>query len=422
MVRLKGGDPFIFGRGAEEAEALHKAGVDFEVVPGVTAGVGVPAYAGLAVTHRDFASAAAFVSGHGTKAAERLDWQALAKFPGTLVVYMGVRKLRNHCDELIRHGKEPTTPAAVVENGALPSQRTIVGELASIANLAEAANLVAPALLVVGEIVRKRPELGWFERLPLFGQTIMITRPRAESETSASLLERLGAEVVVAPMVEIKPLEDFSELDEMIHRIQTFKWIVFTSANGVRFFIERLEQIGLDLRILGGSKLAAIGPGTSAELARCRLKADLTPPLFRSEEFAEALAPAVAGQRVLLARADRGRTLLKDELSKHAQVEQIAVYRNCDTSDFPIGVLERLESGSIQWITLTSSAIARNLIGLLPSDIRSKLSQTVKLASLSPVTTATVRQLGWDVAAEADVYTWDGLAQALVAAVRTQKA
>ena len=267
----------------------------------------------------------------------------------------------------------------------------------------------------MGAVVARRPALSWFEELPLFGQRIVVTRPGDEADRSAADLEALGAEVLIAPTVEILPPLDYAPIDRAIAALDTFNWLVFTSANGVRSFLDRLEVLGRDLRALGSVQLAAIGPATAEALARFHLKADLVPDSYRSEALAEALAPRVAGGRVLLARADRGRTVLLDELRPFAHVEQIAVYRNADAAALPPAVLDRLIAGSVDWITLTSSgrvhrAAPRPLArrGAAPGS-----AAKVRLASLSPVTSATAARLGWPIAAEAEVYTWPGLVRAI---------
>jgi uroporphyrinogen III methyltransferase/synthase len=422
VVRLKGGDPFVFGRGAEEAEHLRSHGVPFRVVPGVTAALGATSYAGIPVTHRADASAVAFVTGHDDPdSSPRLDWPSLARFPGTLVVYMGVTRLRSLCRALIRGGKSPETPAAMIQWGTLPHQRVVESTLADLPDRVEAAGIGPPALLVVGEVVARRGELAWFERLPLSGQRIVVTRPSDESERSAATLEALGAEVLLAPTVEILPIEDFGPLDNAIERLGSFDWLVFTSGNGVRNFLDRLEATGRDLRALGHLKLAAIGPATAESLAKYRLQADVVPESYRSEALASALLERVGGRRVLLARADRGRTILKDELERVAHVEQVAVYRNADAESLPTEVLERIEAGTVDWITLTSPAIAERFHGLLTDRARARIANgEVRLASLSPVTSAAVGRLGWSVGAEATVYTWDGLVEAIVEAVAQQ--
>jgi uroporphyrinogen III methyltransferase/synthase len=423
VVRLKGGDPLVFGRGGEEASCLQAAGVPFEILPGVTAGLGVTAYAGMPVTHRGAASAVAFVTGHGDPEAEpghsRLDWGALACFPGTLVVYMGVTHLAAICRTLMRLGKPGATPAAVIEAGTLASQRTQVGTLATIAQTALSAGTRPPAVLVVGSVVNLREELNWFEHLPLFGQRIVITRPREEACRAAAALEGLGAEVLLAPTVEVSRIDDPAPLDAALERLPDYDWLVFTSGNGVRFFVQRLEERGHDLRCLGHLKVAAIGPMTAEALAQVHLRADLVPDSYRSEALAEALGQVARGRKVLLARADRGRALLKDELGQVADVDQVAVYRNADVASLADDVIERILDGTLDWITLTSSAITERLHALLPEPARRRVGREVRLASLSPVTSATAARLGWSVDAEATAYTWDGLVQALVKRIAT---
>lgn len=417
VVRLKGGDPFVFGRGGEEAEHLRAEGIPFVVVPGVTAGVGVTAYAGIPVTHRDTSSAVAFVTGHNDpEADERLDWPALALFPGTLVVYMGVTRLAALCRVLTRHGKPPETPAALVQWGTLPRQRTVVATLADLPERVSEAGLGAPALLVVGGVVERRDSLAWFENRPLFGRRIVVTRPEEESDTSAALLEELGAEVIVAPTVVIRPIDDPGPLDRAIARLGEFDWLVFTSSNGVIHFLNRLESLGRDLRALGHVKIAAIGPATAETLAGYRLRADLVPSSYRSEALAEALIREASGSRILLARADRGRALLKEELGRVAHVEHVAVYQNADAESLPPGAAQRVDEGLVDWITLTSSAIAARFHALLSEPARENVGKSIRLASISPVTTEAARRLGWAVAAEAEEFTWAGLVAAIVRA------
>jgi uroporphyrinogen III methyltransferase/synthase len=434
VVRLKGGDPFIFGRGSEEAEHLARHKVPFQIVPGVTAGVGVTAYAGIPVTHRALSSAVAFVTGHsdpeagieqatslpGPAARLRPDWPALARFPGTLVVYMGVTYLGAICRTLIKEGKDGETPAAVIESGTRTTQRVVEGTLAEIADQARIRAVQPPALLVVGPVVERRSLISWFESLPLHGQRIVVTRPVEEAGRAAAALEALGAEVLLAPTVAIRPIADSEPLDAAIHRLATYDWLVFTSGNGVRFFLKRLFHLGRDVRALGHLRLAAIGPGTAQVLTEYHLRADLIPRSFRSESLSEALAGPAAGKRVLLARADRGRSLLKDELSTLAEVEQIPVYQNLDALALPEEVVQRIMAGSVDWITLTSSAIAARLHSLLPEPAKAQVREgrKVRLASLSPVTSETVSRLGWNVNAEASIHTWSGLVQAIVERVQ----
>jgi uroporphyrinogen III methyltransferase/synthase len=423
VVRLKGGDPFVFGRGAEEAEHLRACGVQFRVVPGVTAGVGVPAYAGIPITHRRVASAVAFATGHDEPQNEHSAsiWRALARFPGTLVIYMGAGRLKSIRDTLLAEGISPTTPAALVQQGAHPTQNVIEATLGELPEKAAEHAPALPGLIVIGDVVERREHLAWFERQPLFGQRILVTRPSDESERAARDLEALGAEVLLAPMIEIRPLDDFGPLDRALDHLLSFDWLVFTSQNGVRAFFRRLEERGQDLRAIGHLRFAAIGPATAFALHELRLRADVVPESFRSESLAQALGDRVRGSRILLARADRGRTILNEELAKVAQVEQVAVYRNVDAVCLPSEITDRIRDGSIDWITLTSSAVVARLHACLAENAQTALPENIKLASISPVTTEASARLGWPIAVEAKEFTWSGLISAIVTWIAHQR-
>jgi uroporphyrinogen III methyltransferase/synthase len=418
VVRLKGGDPFVFGRGGEEAEALRQAGVPFEVVPGVTAALGAAAYAGIPLTHRQYASAVAFVTGHEdpTKPDTALDWTALARFPGTLVFYMGMARLARIVAALLSHGKDASTPAAVVHWCTTGEQRTVEAPLVDLPTAVQTAGLAAPALVLVGSVVGLRGRLSWFERRPLVGKRVLVTRPRHQAGELVRRLELLGAVPLVLPAVEIGPPADWGPVDRAIDALSSYQWLVFTSANGVSAFLERLRVCGRDLRALGGIQLAAIGPGTAEALFGYHLEPDVVPVEYRSEALAEALRPRVAGQAILLARADRGREVLREQLERAAgRVEQVAVYRQADAVDSEAPVLDYLRRGEIDYVTLTSANIARALVRALDEVCRGRLeSGEVKLVSISPVTSAAVRELGLSVADEAEEYTVAGLVAALV--------
>jgi uroporphyrinogen III methyltransferase/synthase len=334
---------------------------------------------------------------------------------------MGVTHLGAICRTLLKEGKAGETPATVIESGTLPWQRVIEASLATIAEETQRQKVHPPALLVVGSVTERRSVMGWYESRPLHGQRIIVTRPHGEAQASAAALESLGAEVLLAPIVEILPVPDTGPLDAAIGRLASYDWLVFTSANGVRFFLDRLMTLGGDLRSLGHLRLATIGSGTAQALARYHLRADLVPESYRSEGLVEALSSRVSGARVLLARADRGRQLLKVELDKLADVDQIAVYQNKDAGSLPEPVVERIAEASIDWITLTSSAIAARLHALLPEPARKKVAQEIGIASLSPVTSETIRRLGWMPKVEASTYTWEGLVQALVSQVMARR-
>jgi uroporphyrinogen III methyltransferase/synthase len=400
VVRLKGGDPFVFGRGGEEAEALAAAGVPFEVVPGVSAGVAAPAYAGIPVTHRGAASAVAFVTGH-EEDETALDWEALARFPGTLVFYMGVRNLPLIGERLRAAGRDPGEPAAVVARGTFPDQRTVTGTLADIAERASGAGLPPPAITVVGPVAGLRETLAWLERRPLHGQVVAVTRARAQASELAARLRELGAVVLEAPAIRIEPrpveLPDLAALD----------LLCLTSPNGVRLFFAALEG---DARALAGARVAAIGPGTAAELERHGIRADFVPERFVAEGLLDAL-PDVRGSRVLVARAADARDVLPDGLRERgASVEVVALY---DT------VAERLSDDQRQamkgagYVTFTSSSTARFFF-----DGGGAVSDGTRVVSIGPVTSATLREHGIEPHVEAERHDIDGLVHAIVEDVR----
>lgn len=418
VVRLKGGDPCLFGRAGEEAQALRQAGIPFEIVPGVTAALGAASFAGIPLTHRNHASAVAFLTGHEDpdKPESALDWPALARFPGTLAVYMGMSRLDKVARSLIDGGKDPETPAAAVQHATTGQQHTIEAPLAELPAAARAAGLSAPAVILIGSVVSLRSDLHWFEKLPLFGKRVLVTRPRQQAGDLAERLVQLGAVPYVLPAVEIRPPADWHPVDHALQRLQDYQWLVFTSANGVTALLERLLARGGDLRRLGGVKLAAIGPKTAETLSRYHLKADLVPAKFQSEDLAARLLEQIRpGERVLLARADRGRELLREELSRHCRVEQVAVYSQVDAIRADDPVLDHVRRGEIDFITLTSSNIARALIAGLDATSRGRLEAgETRLVTISPVTSAEVRALGLQVAAEATVATTEGMIDALI--------
>ncbi len=416
IVRLKGGDPFIFGRGSEEAAALAAAGIPFEVVPGITAATAAAVYTGISLTHREHASAVAFITGHEDPSkSTTLDYKSLASFPGTLVFYMGLHRLNSIVQSLIDAGKPANTPACVVSRATQPLQRTVTGTLEDISTLASTAGLHAPSLVIIGDCVRLREQARWFESRPLFGQVIGITRPEEQADDAAIRAVELGALPVMLATIEISPPESWDSVDAMLPRLNEFDWIVFSSANGVRGLLNRLWETGLDTRTFGQARLAAIGPSTAAALEKYALRADLIPTEFRAEALAAVLRPHVSGQRVLWARASRGRDVLPTELvDAGATVEQLVVYQNRDVDQFPSAAVQQLERGELDWIALSSPSIARNLARLLSDQARSHLGTRTKLASISPVTTAAAQEAGLTITAEATEYTWEGLFQAMI--------
>ncbi|HEV3084657.1 MAG TPA: uroporphyrinogen-III C-methyltransferase [Gemmataceae bacterium] len=417
VVRLKGGDPLLFGRGAEEAETLREVGIPYEIVPGVTAALAAAAYAGIPLTHRQHASAVAFVTGHEDpdKPGNAVDWRALAHFPGTLVVYMGITRLPQIVQRLLDNGKDARTPAAAIHWGATGNQHTLSASLVDLTDRVREADLRSPAIVVIGPVAALRARLSWVEQRPLFGKRILVTRPRAQAGEMVHKLELLGAAAHALSVIEIREPADWSPVDEALQRIAQFHWLVFTSANGVHAFVRRLRQQGLDLRALGALKLAVIGPGTAEALRGYHLEADLVPPEFRSESLAAALAPAVRGKHVLLARADRGREVLREELKDVAEVEQVAVYSQIDVDFRDAPAFRALSEGEIDFITLTSSNIARAFLKGIDEQTRARIKAAqIQLVSISPVTSAAIREFDVPVATEATSYTTAGIVEALL--------
>lgn len=417
VVRLKGGDPFIFGRGGEEAQALRQAGIAYEIVPGVTSGLGAAAFAGIPLTHRLHASAVAFITGHeqGAKPGSILDWEALARFPGTLVVYMGMARLPTIVQALIEYGKDPQTPAAAIRQASTSQQQTIVAPLCDLPAAVRNADMQPPAIVVIGSSVSLRPHLAWFEQRPLFGRQILVTRPRHQAGELVKRLEALGATPLTLPAIEVREPADWTLVDRALADLPRYQWLVFTSANGVHALFRRLRHLGRDLRSLATVQLAAIGPATAAALREYHLEPDVIPSEYRSESLAAVLKERVVGQRVLLARADRGRDLLRAELANIATVEQVAVYSQVDVQGADAQTLGLLREGKIDYVTVTSSNIARVLLRSLDTACRARIEAgEVRLVSISPVTSATIREFGLPVAAEASEYTVAGVVDALV--------
>lgn len=417
VVRLKGGDPAIFARAAEEAAALAAAGIPFEVVPGITAALAAGSYAGVSLTHRDGASAVALVTGQECEKREpTLDYRALAAFPGTLVFYMGITSAERWAGELIAAGKNAATPAAIVRRCSWPDQRVFRCTLADVAQVVAEQKIRPPALVIAGETAGVDPGDGWFMRRPLLGVKVMVTRPRDQADPLRSRLNELGAEVLLQPAIEIGPPDDWQPVDAALRRMHELDWLVFSSVNGVEHFLGRLCAQHGDLRLLGGLRLAAIGPGTAEELAKYHLRADLVPPEFRAEALADALVQTAAGARVLLVRASRGRETLAERLAAAGiRVEQVVAYSSRDVTSPDADMADLLHEGRIDWITVTSSAIARSLARLFGDDLRH-----ARLASISPVTSKTMRECGFEPTAEAGRYTMDGVVEAVLRAQNQQ--
>jgi uroporphyrinogen III methyltransferase / synthase len=405
VVRLKGGDPFVFGRGGEEAEALAAAGVPFEVVPGITSAIGAPAYAGIPVTHRGISTHFTVVTGHEdpAKATADVDWGALAGAGGTLVILMGAGRVGEIAARLMDGGLAPGTPVAAVRNGTRPDQQTVRATLDTIGD----AGVQAPAAIVVGDVATL--DLSWFESRPLFGRSVVVTRAREQASELRLRLESLGAEVIELPAIAIEPLAfELPTLDR-------YAWLVFTSANGVTAFLQRgLARAGLDARALTGVRIAAIGPGTAAALADNALRADVVPERFVAESLLDAFpAPSRQGERVLLARAQRARDVLPAGLAARGyEVDVLGVYRTVAAASDP-ALLDRVRRGEVDALTFTSSSTVTNLCDLL-GDVP---EPQPLVASIGPVTSRTAKERGLRVDVEATEHTIDGLVDALLSAL-----
>ncbi len=412
VVRLKGGDPFVFGRGGEEGEALRAAGIEFEVVPGVTAGVAATAYAGIPVTHRDDASAVAFVTGHEDpgKDESAIDWEALARFPGTLVFYMGVKRLAANAAALIGAGRDAEEPAAAVERGTMAGQRTVVATLGTLAEAVEREGVSAPALIVVGSVIRRREALAWLERRPLHGRRVVVTRARAQASGLATTLRGLGAEVVELPAIRIEPRIESEEVRSAVASIRDYALVCLTSPNGVRLLFEALRAAGLDGRALAGATVAAIGPGTARALAANGIVADVVPEKFVAEALVQALAEVdVSGRKALVARAAEARDVLPDALRERgAEVDVVALYET--VREQPSA--EAIEAAqNADYVTFTSSSTVRNLTEALGD----RFPRNARVVSIGPVTSEAARAVGLEVHTEATRHNVDGLIAALLA-------
>ncbi len=399
VVRLKGGDPFVFGRGGEEAEALAAAGVDFEVVPGVTAAVAAPAYAGIPVTHRTLASTVTVVTGHEDpeKPSTTLEWAKLATRHGTLVFLMGMKNLAAITTNLKAEGKAGSTPVAIIRWGTRSSQQTVVGTLDTIVEKAAAAKMEPPTVIVVGEVVQLRPTLNWFEQRPLFGKRVLMTRAKEQAGELAARLAEYGAEPIEAPTIQIVPPIDWTPVDHAISKMSTYDWVIFTSVNGVNRFMTRLFAKGLDSRCLAGRQICCIGPRTALELEKFGLKADVVPAEYQAEGVLETLkGQNMKRVRVLIPRAEVARKLLPDELRlAGAQVDVVHVYRTLVPSQDVEAWRQELQAGLVHIITFTSSSTVRNFVTMLGGmDAMKPLVQSVALAAIGPITGQTIEEYG----------------------------
>jgi len=418
ICRLKGGDPYIFGRGGEEAEVLFKAGISFEIVPGVTSAIAAAAYAGIPLTHRKLASTLAFITGHEDPDKEEsgIDWSSLAGGIGTLVFFMGVKNLPNITKSLIDHGRSPHTPVALIRWGTTPAQQTVSGTLQTIVEKAQAAGLKAPAIIVVGDVVNLRQSLKWFENRPLLGRRIVVTRAREQASDLVKLLSEQGAECLEYPTIKIMPPQDPEPLRRAVENLAAYDWIVFTSVNGVLFFFEQLYAAGKDVRALGRMQTAAIGPATAERLLDFGLTSDIVPETYRAESVVAAFEKvSLKGKKILLPRAKEARPVLPKELTgMGATVDEIPAYETLKADENTDDLVQKLKDKQIDLITFTSSSTVKNFKALLPAENFAELIAGITIASIGPITTDTAGKLGFDVHITAESYTIPGLVAAIL--------
>ncbi len=416
VVRLKGGDPFVFGRGGEEALELAKAGVNYEVIPGITSAYAVPAYAGIPVTQRGYASTLSIVTGHEDpgKKDSGVDWKLLARTTGTVVFLMGIKKLSKIVEKLVKFGKDPKTPIALIRWGTTNRQQTLEGRLDDIVDKVRSSKFQPPAIIVIGKVVALRDQLKWIEKKPLFGKTAIVTRSRDQASQLTQALEGFGANVIELPVIRIVEPDSYKKLDEAIDRQvkeEYYDWLIFNSANGVTHFANRIKQKELDFRVLKGTKIAAVGLSTAAVLERLGVRADLVPKEYRAEGLIEAL-PDMKGLKVLMPRAKVAREILPEELNKAgAQVDVVDAYRTIADPEGKKRINE-LED-EIDFLTFTSSSTVKNFLDAL-GEKRDDILKTAKIAVIGPITAKTAEKEGLKVDAVADPYTIDGLIKAVI--------
>ncbi|MBQ7498180.1 MAG: uroporphyrinogen-III C-methyltransferase [Selenomonas sp.] len=418
VVRLKGGDPFVFGRGGEEALLLRENHLPFEIVPGITSAISVPAYAGIPVTHRAVATSFAVVTGHEdpTKSGSNMRWDKLSTGVDTLVFLMGVANLPHITEELMRHGRSADTPAAVIRWGTKAEQRVLETTVGTAAEDVAKAGLKPPAIFIVGEVVKLRESLKWFDDLeyrPLFGKTVLVTRARSQASKLTAALEALGAGVIEAPAIELRAPEDnYKALDEAISHVQDYHWLIFTSTNGVEHFFARLFGAGKDVRALGYAKVAAIGSATAEKLREYGIRADVVPQEFRAEGILEALKGKLPPHvKILLPRAQEAREILPEKLREQGHtVDVVPVYQTVTAEDSAEELKAKLAAGEIDLVTFTSSSTVINLLKLIGGK---ELLNGVKLACIGPVTAETARNNGLEPDMEAEEYTINGLVKVI---------
>ena len=418
VTRLKGGDPYVYGRGGEEGELLRANNVLFEVVPGITSAISVPAYAGIPVTHRDCTSSFAVITGHEdpTKDQSSIAWDKISTGIGTLVFLMGVGNLPSIVKNLIDNGRSADTPVALIRWGTRPEQEVLTGLLSDIVQKVNEAGFTSPAIIIVGEVVNLRDTLSWFEQKPFFGKRVVVTRSREQASDLSRRIEEMGGEAWEFPAIEITDPPDYGPMDAAIAKLDTYKWLIFTSVNGVDYFFRRLRKQGGDIRSLKGARICAIGPKTKERLEDLCLHVEFVPSEYRAEAVLEVLkGKLLPGDTVLLPRADIARAILPETLKNEmkAEVDNVVAYQTV-RGDADASILkELLEEGMIHYVTFTSSSTVKNFMEILDAGNIHELLKDVKLVSIGPITSQSARDLGLTIDIEASEYTIDGLVEAL---------
>lgn len=419
VVRLKGGDPFVFGRGGEECEALNEAGIPFEVVPGVTAAIGAAAYAGIPLTHRDFTASVAFVTGQEGKGKDEsaIDWDRLSLGGGTVVFYMGITTLRRNMQRMIQHGRPAETPVALVRWATTVCQQVLTGTIADIADRAEEAGFKPPAITIVGEVVKLREKLRWYDSRPLCGRKIIVTRAAEQAGEFSAKLATRGATVLECPTIRLVEPESWQLLDVAIRELSSYDWLILTSGNAVRFFFQRLGSLGLDARALASCKVCAVGPRTADAFRMFGVRPDVVPKEYKAEGVVDEFSRLdLKGTKILFPKADKARELIPCELKRMgAQVDGPVAYRNILPDRLPPEALFALEKRSVDCITFTSSSTVQNLAAMLGEELLLDMLKGVTVASIGPITSKSCRDLGLKVDIEPASYTLDALTAALEA-------
>ncbi len=421
VVRLKGGDPFIFGRGGEEVQQLAAHGIPFEVVPGVTSATAAATYAGIPITHRDYTASVAFITGHEdpTKEKTNIDWSRLATGAGTLVIYMGIKNLPTIVENLVKHGRDPKTPVAIVRWASTPEQQSVVGTLETIVERVRETGIKPPSLIIVGEVVNLRDTIDWFEQRPLFGKRIIVTRTREQASDLVAGLEELGACCLEYSTINIEPTDSYDILDGELERLNEYHWIVFTSLNGVEYFFNRLYARGMDARNLKGPGIAVVGKSTADLLLKYGLRADLIPTAFTGEGLAESLLDqGVEGRNILIPRAELSREILPETLrGAGARVTIAPVYKNVPPQGRKDALRAELETGKVNMVTFSSSSTVSNFLTMVDAESQEELERLlagVRIAAIGPVTAKTVTDNGLKVDVQPEIFTIPEMIQAIL--------